>query len=151
MYTVDQVAEWFLSKDSMTHKKLQKLLYYAYSWTLTLMNDDKEDLKFRLFDEKIEAWVHGPVIPKIYQNYKYHEYNTIFKINKEVDLGDKDVEGILEQVLEVYGEYDGNELESITHQEEPWQEARKGYGPLDRCNEVINDKTIFETYIKRVA
>lgn len=33
------VANWFLTKESMTPKKVQKLVYYAYSWYLTLMNE----------------------------------------------------------------------------------------------------------------
>ena len=33
--TVSNVAKWFLSKESMTPKKLQKIVYYAYAWFLT--------------------------------------------------------------------------------------------------------------------
>ncbi|EGE9348465.1 hypothetical protein IBL91_003145, partial [Listeria monocytogenes] len=61
MYTADQVADWFLCRKAMTPKKLQKMLYYAYAWTLTLTNDNPDDLKNKLFPEKFEAWVHGPV------------------------------------------------------------------------------------------
>lgn len=32
MRTVFDVAEWFLSKESMTNKKLQKLCCYAQAW-----------------------------------------------------------------------------------------------------------------------
>ncbi|MCX67229.1 DUF4065 domain-containing protein [Listeria monocytogenes] len=151
MYNADQVADWFLCRKAMTPKKLQKMLYYAYAWTLTLTNDDADDLKNKLFEEKFEAWVHGPVIPEIYHKYKDHGYNKISVREETVTFDNEDIEDVLKQVMSVYGGYDGNELESITHQEEPWQEAREGYGPLDSCSETISDETIYNTYIKRVA
>lgn len=50
-----KIAKWFLSKESMSPKKIQKLVYYAYSWYLTLMNDSVEYLNNKLFDEEIKA------------------------------------------------------------------------------------------------
>jgi len=150
MYNVEDVIKWFLSKSEMTPKKLQKLLYYAYSWYLTLQNESSDNLENRLFDEEFEAWVHGPVIYKVYNQYRDRGYKPIEQFNGEVPKFDEDTEDILEQVWEVYGKYNGNELETITHQEAPWLNARKGYQPLDRCTEVIKDKDIFEYYIQRI-
>ena len=31
-YSVFEIANWFLLKESMSHKKLQKLCYYAQAW-----------------------------------------------------------------------------------------------------------------------
>lgn len=36
MSRLNTVAQYFLSKESMSLKKLQKLVYYAYGWTLAL-------------------------------------------------------------------------------------------------------------------
>ena len=36
MTTIYEVAKYFLSLDDMTHKKLQKLCYYAQAWFLAL-------------------------------------------------------------------------------------------------------------------
>lgn len=150
MYNIEDVANWFLSKESMTPKKLQKLLYYAYAWYLTLQNESSEELDNKLFDEEFEAWVHGPVVYSIYDKYRHKGYNEIEKFEGQLPQFDEDTLDILEQVWDEYGHFNGNELESITHQESPWINARKGYGPLDRCNEVINDKDIYECYIKRI-
>lgn len=150
LYKVDDVINWFLSKDSMSPKKLQKILYYAYSWTLTLENEDSDSLENKLFNERIEAWVHGPVIPKIYFDYKQYGYQDIPKYNGETPEFSEDIESILEQVWDEYGHFSGNELESITHQETPWINARHGYSPLERCEELINDKDIFNYYIRSV-
>ncbi|MGM8213155.1 Panacea domain-containing protein [Virgibacillus sp. W0430] len=149
-YSVDDVIDWFLSKGSMSPKKLQKLLYYAYSWTLTLENEDTESLDNKLFDERFEAWVHGPVIPKVYREYSFLGYNNIPRIEGDIPVFQEDIESILNQVWEVYGDYTGDELESITHQESPWLNARSGYKPLDRCNETIKDEDIFECYGARL-
>lgn len=39
----------------------------------------------------------------------------------------------LDEVWDVYGRYDGKFLEDLTHQEDPWIEARHGYAPSERC------------------
>ena len=59
------VADFFLSKEAMSPKKLQKLVYFAYAWTVALLNESADDLHFRLFDAQIEAWIHGPVVPEL--------------------------------------------------------------------------------------
>ena len=154
MYTYDQVADWFLvkgSKGSISPKKLQKLVYYAYAWTLTLTNESSDELNNHLFnDGKFEAWIHGPVIRDLYAEYTNYGFNGIVKkVNKPVFVDD--IEDILNQVWDVYGKYSADQLESMTHQEEPWIKARKGFSPLDKCNNIISDVDIFNCYIKRVG
>lgn len=149
-YLKEDVIKWFLSKDSMSPKKLQKLLYYAYSWFLTIQNESVNELENRLFDEEFEAWVHGPVIYSVYDNYRHLGYRPIDRYEGELPIFDEETEDILNQVWDVYGHFTGNELETITHQEDPWMKARSGYSPLERCNEEISDESIFEYYIQRV-
>ena len=43
----------------MTNLKLNKLVYFAQAWSL-------EKLGKPLFEEEVEAWQHGPVIPSVY-------------------------------------------------------------------------------------
>ena len=57
-YSVFDVANWFLMKGDMTHKKLQKLCYYAQAWAYALKG-------YRLEDTDYQAWVHGPVSPAL--------------------------------------------------------------------------------------
>ncbi|GIP63381.1 hypothetical protein J32TS6_19360 [Virgibacillus pantothenticus] len=149
-YNLEDVINWFLSKDSMSPKKLQKLLYYAYSWTLTLQNEDVDDLGNKLFASKFEAWVHGPVIPSVYQDYREYGYQNIPQKTENEIIFDDEIEDVLQQVWEEYGDYTGNQLETITHQEDPWLNAREGYSPVERCNVPITDKDIFEYYIQQV-
>ncbi|EGQ3164177.1 DUF4065 domain-containing protein, partial [Staphylococcus pseudintermedius] len=62
---------------------------------------------------------------------------------------DEDIENVLQQVLEVYGDYNGNELENLTHQEKPWQNAREGFSSLELCQIEISEKDMFEYYMKQ--
>ena len=70
MNTIQQIAQWFLGKESMTHKKLQKLCYYAQAWHLALHGSE-------LFAERFEAWVHGPVSPVLYSIYADYGWEKI--------------------------------------------------------------------------
>lgn len=130
MYIAEDIAKWFLGKEEMSQKKIQKLVYYAYAWYLAFSNESNNDTMNKLFNNRIEAWVHGPVVPELYDIYKENSYHNIEKLNPdEIPSFDEDTEDILEQVWEVYGNFNGNELESITHQEKPWKKLEKGTVP----------------------
>lgn len=73
--TARQVADYviaFLAEhgDPTTNLKLQKLLYYSQAWYLALYD-------LPLFDDRIEAWVHGPVVPPVYGAFKGKEWQPI--------------------------------------------------------------------------
>lgn len=148
---IEQVTNWLLSHQSMTPKKLQKMLYYCYSWGLVFFNEDGSNIENKLFDAKFEAWVHGPVIADIYHEYKEYGFNEIKQVdNPELTLTE-DVEDLLNQVFEAYSQYNGNELEALTHAERPWIEARGDASPLEPSHSILNDKTIYEFYYHRMV
>lgn len=147
MYTIDDVADFFLAKDSLSPKKLQKLVYYSYAWTIALLNDSIDDIHFRLFDNKIEAWIHGPVVPDLYQKYKNYGWHDIPKDDCfDSGIFTSDVLDVLEQVWEIYGSLTGNQLEMISHQEKPWIEARNGVPAYVASSTPISDKEMFIFY-----
>ena len=121
MATINDVAEWFLSKEAMTPKKLQKLCYYFKAWGLALYGEDF------LPDSEFEAWVHGPVNPELYQKYKGYYWTKIHRRRKgNTDkFGENELE-ILNAVWNTYGEMTANALEVQTHLESPWRLARSG-------------------------
>lgn len=138
-YSVFEIATWFLSKESMTQKKLQKLCYYAQAWCYAL-ND------YRLIDTVFEAWVHGPVSPALYDKFKSFGYNSIRLAGKyTVNIAEADIE-LLESVWETYGDHTGNALEALSHSEPPWIEARVGYAPNERCNVPISVESMKKYY-----
>ena len=146
MYKIEDIANYFLAKESMTPKKLQKILFYAYSWFLTIENESVNELENRLFENKFEAWVHGPVVVTIYQKYKDYGFWDIPKYKGDLTNFPESVISILDEVWEVYGAYSGHDLESITHREDPWKKARIGCDVFERSNHLISDTDIYKYY-----
>ena len=152
MYRVEDIANWFLQNiPNITNKKLQKLVYYAYSWHLVFNNEAADKIDLKLFDNKFEAWVHGAVYPELYVAYKKYGSGTIPKYEGELEAFSEDELDVLEQVSSVYGIYSGNELENINHQESPWLLARGDLGAYEPSNAPITDSTIFACYAERSA
>ena len=144
MFDVQIIINFFLAKSSLSPKKLQKLLYYAYCWVLALLNERPDNIHIRLFNERIEAWVHGPVIPSVYHTYKSYGGADIPRISHFDDaVIPDDILDILNQVWDVYGHYSGNQLEAISHRETPWINARNGLPPYEPCDNLISDACIF--------
>lgn len=138
-YSVFDIANWFLAKEPMTQKKMQKLCYYAQAWCYALNG-------YRLIDTDFQAWIHGPVSPALWERFKSFGYDTI-KMRGRIDfkISDEDIH-LLEDVWETYGDNTGNALETLTHRELPWMEARKGYEPDERCSVVISPSTMAAYY-----
>lgn len=126
------VAHWFLSKAPMTHKKIQKLCYYAQAWYCALYDGTP------LFQEEIQAWVHGPVIPALYPKYADYRWNEIPVYNGPLPVMTGDELEVLETVYHTYGSFTGDQLESLTHAERPWQQARGNRQPWEVSRDVIS-------------
>ena len=138
--TIFDVANWFLSKEAMTPKKLQKLVYYAYAWNYALR-------KKELFPATYEAWVHGPVCRALWQKYNNYGWNDIEKVAVAPTF-DNATTDLLESVWLTYGEKSANELEALTHRDEPWQKAREGVPPMEPCTNKISKEDIQSFYWK---
>lgn len=144
MSSVYDVANYYLTKESMSPKKLQKLVYYAYGWTLALLNDSVHNLDHRLFSNRIEAWVHGPVVPDLYHEYKTYGWQDIPQIHSfDTSVFSKDEEDILSQVWSAYGHLNANQLEMISHKESPWINARNGAAAYVSSSNAIKDEDMF--------
>jgi uncharacterized phage-associated protein len=138
-YSIKVIANWFLHKESMSNKKLQKLCYYAEAWHQALY--DSTLIKGSHF----EAWVHGPVCPSLYEKYKDYGWNDIPKLKKKPTI-DQETNEFLEIVYNTYGHFTGHQLETLTHNEKPWQEAREGLGECEASNNVIKTAIMKEFY-----
>ncbi len=128
--TANTISDFFINHvhkygDLITNLKLQKLLYYSQGWYLAIYDEV-------LFPEKFEAWVHGPVIPDIYQRFKKHRWNPIDEDIKEKDINlPEKVKQHLIEVFEVFGSETAWELERMTHRESPWINARVRLSPTE--------------------
>lgn len=140
------IARFFLSKidvdgeEVITPMKLQKLVYYAQGWLLAF-----QDRAF--FKDEIEAWVHGPVIPNLYDEYKKYGSGPIPKVEKfNESIFNVDEVNILTMVRNIYGRYDGKYLEYLVHNEAPWIEARGKCVDHDKCDRTIKEGQIVEYF-----
>ena len=120
--TALMIAKYFIWKANkegvkLTNKKLQKLIYYAQAWNMVFKNKP-------LFDDKIEAWIHGPAVFSIYQEYKKYGFSTINEKVKDIEVVDIPSKDVLDKVWNTYKGYDAKYLEILTHSETPWQKAR---------------------------
>ncbi len=139
MPTVFDVASYILERrGSMTGMKLQKLVYYSQAWSLVWEEAP-------LFEEPIEAWAYGPVVPALYD---LHRGNLeISKLRKgDPDILSQNQKETIEKVLEYYGDRPTWWLSDLTHIEDPWREARAGCEDGERCNRVISHAAMFEYY-----
>lgn len=126
MATAKDVAAYLLmmqdedAGERITNLKLQKLCYYAQGFHLALFGRP-------LFEERIEAWEHGPVVPTLYHSYKIHGWAGI-PIPEHLDTGALSPEerGLLDEVAEVYGQYSAWKLRDMTHAEPPWKDTERG-------------------------
>lgn len=145
-YKAQDIAEWFLNKNRtqmnfedseyITNLKLQKLLYYAQGYFLAKKGTP-------LFDEEFLAWEHGPVIRKIYDEYKKNgSCGIVYDKDFDVEL-DEETERILEEVYEEYGQYTAWKLRNMTHQEKPWLTTA--------TNDVISKDKIKEYFKSQIA
>jgi uncharacterized phage-associated protein len=116
--------------DPISNLKLQKLLYYSQAWYLALY--DKP-----LFDERIEAWVHGPVVPPVYGAYKGWAWQPI-QDNPTLDSVGLPgaVKAHLNEIMDAYGSMGAYDLEKLTHSEAPWLNSRGGI-PIDQASNAL--------------
>jgi uncharacterized phage-associated protein len=145
--TALKVAKYFIWKASqegknITNKKLQKLLYYAQGWNLVIKGQP-------LFNDKIEAWVHGPAIWSVYREYKQYGFSPITKKVEKSEVEKLPSQDVLEDVWKVYGEkYDADFLEQLTHNERPWQNAREKAESVDKYSPEIDLKDMRDYFLQ---
>jgi uncharacterized phage-associated protein len=138
--------------DTVSPKKLQKLLYYVEAWNLVHLSDP-------LLFEDFQAWVHGPVLPSLYHELKEYKFNDLKVVAEEFDSPSQLILKIIENnkithekldliyaVLDRYGSLNSLQLEMLSHSERPWLEAREGFPPHVSCKNIIPKEKMKEYY-----
>jgi len=102
-------AQYIYNKGFVDNIKLNKLLYISFGFY-------GAGTKEYLFDDVIEAWDYGPVVPAVYYAYK----NGFFSSTNQVQLNEQSQKTI-DRVLSLYGEKAPFLLVELTHQfNTPW-------------------------------
>ena len=134
IYDASIIAKWIINKVHPEPLKLQKLLYLAQGYSYAFYDRP-------LFNDEIEGWVHGPVVPSIYQTYKKYVYDPI-SVSYEIEELDKEATDVLNYVINNYARYDSKYLEELTHNQEPWLYSREGLDPDERSDKTISKESI---------
>ena len=139
------IAYVFEELEEVTPLMLQKLLYFIQGVHSALYGNP-------VFAEDCRAWIHGPVYPEVYELFRDFKYNPIDDARFALLEGTKDAltdneKKVIDLVVNTYGMYGGKVLEKITHNEDPWKEARKGYGDGIPSSELLSKDRIMKYYI----
>jgi uncharacterized phage-associated protein len=163
-YSSIAVANWFIKNlDEVTPLKLQKLIYFAHGWNLALRDAP-------LIAEPVEAWEYGPVISRVYHEFKEYGNRAILTLGTEVDflpdatvpIGERTVFitpqipntdhntlMLMRKIADVYGKYTGAQLSTMTHQQNtPWFAVHQEFP--NRKNVDIPDSQIKEYFRARI-
>ncbi len=155
MAELHDVADYLIIKCaeggvSLNLLKLQKLLYYCQAWSLALHRGP-------LFTGSFQAWVHGPVNRTLYDRFSATKslYSPVGTSDIQPNFDGIRVmpseRELIDAVLNIYGAFTGDQLEAMTHNEEPWLRARGCLSPMDRCETVISEDVMGEFYRSRLA
>lgn len=116
------VANFFIElannvpEECMTNLRVNKLVYYAQGWALAKLGRP-------LFNEDIQAWKLGPVIPSVYQAFKPCGSDIIRNAEGDntYDMFTSEELDVLLEVFRTYGQYTTYKLINMTHEKgTPW-------------------------------
>ena len=129
---VEETAAYIVSRidERMTAYQLEKIVYYTQAYSLAWCGH----------------WEHGPVCRDLWKRHQGRRIVTIsdFPYPHEFTESEKK---ILDSVIDVYGNFNGDELEVLTHREDPWIITRgnlKSFQPDDK----IIDESLMRDYYK---
>lgn len=144
------VATYILSKIKCTHLSLEKLVYLAYADYLCEYSE-------RLFEDRIYAFAHGPVVDSVYETYKRSGSQYVksleFGVDRDVQTGVRELPArsrilfakngaekllSIDKTIEKYGKYAARELVEFTHRKgSPWSHVDS-----TRAYQIISDELI---------
>lgn len=124
--------------ERLTNLKLQKLLYYQQGFHLAFFGTP-------LFAEDVEAWMYGPVVPAVYDEYSAYGSSALPEVKEPVSLSG-DEEELFNEVYDAYREFSAIGLMNRTHSERPWLDAV----PHDRGTVITQESMMayFKTQIQ---
>jgi len=141
-YSAEQIAKYLINKatnneggELLSNLKLQKLLYYCQGFFYTITNR-------RLFNEEIQAWQYGPVVPDVYSQFKRFGSNGI-ENQGDLDFSlQKDEVEIIDEVFDYFNQFSAIKLMEMTHSEPTWKET-----PINTVISLDKMKSYFKNHI----
>ena len=136
MAHVFDVAQYIVNKlGRISTIKLQKLVYYSKAWSLVWDEDP-------LFDEEVQAWANGPVVPVLYKAHKGLFFSPLKFEGANPDNLTETQKETIDTVIDSYGRKEPQLLVALSHSERPWRMHRTGLRDYEIGHEVISDEDI---------
>lgn len=126
-YLIFAYEKYTNSRFESSELKLQKLLYFAQRESIALTGE-------KLFEEDIEGWVYGPVIPEI--RFFFEEGYSPVSAGELDGLSEKEMY-IIENVIDQYAKYETWTLRDMSHEEYCWKKSRNGLKPTEKGFQTI--------------
>ena len=144
--------------------KLQKCLYFCFAyWAGFVVKDDsnteikeiEENLNPILFDDRIEAWSYGPVVPCVFRHQKECKDGTtsksfcekILEVTKTKLEANETLKGAIDDILDDLFLISDFGLVSMSHNDKSWQD---NYNENDiKHNREIPKGQIINEYSKK--
>lgn len=121
-YSALDVAKYVIKHEhdkarEISNLRLQKLLYFVQAKVLV-------ETDAPCFDDEIEAWDFGPVVPAVYYAYKiFGSWDIV--IDDSVPFINKSVAAYIDSIVDYCKDYPTFQLVDITHKQSPWKNARQ--------------------------
>lgn len=138
MYKAITIAKYIIKRCNensiiISNLKLQKILYFIQAEFLVVTDSP-------CFQETIEAWDFGPVVPEVYYEYRMYgsasipceDYNEQFMINPN------DIE-MINGIIDECAQFSAYQLVNITHKQDPWINAYRSWRKMPISNESIKE------------
>ncbi len=153
-YTPSHIANFFLEQKGhkIDNLKLNKIVYIALGFSLALLEED-------LFEENVEAWTYGPVIPSLYHEFKdnarevidrlscFYSYTHDSLYRPKMKKDNSDLNTLMETVYEKYGRLPSSTLVTITHKKgTPWAQTFE-----DNTFRKVIEKKVIKDYYKSLT
>lgn len=132
--------------------KLQKSLYFLFAYwgglvrksTLYPLSVEENFSSYDeyLFNEEIEAWVYGPVVPTV-----YHEVNIKKFYNEGLFIGKEKVKEFIDGLLEELFDVSDFTLVEISHNDKAWKDNFSHISQFH--NNTIPKEDIIEEYVSK--
>lgn len=129
------IANEFLDRANATGKtltqmQLQKLVYIANGWSLSLLDE-------QLVEDTVQAWDYGPVFPELWEalrgygrspitkpilkgDFGFNAFSDSASEKSSVELSTRQTD-LIDKVFETYGKFHAFQLSAMTHQDgTPW-------------------------------
>ena len=137
MYKAIEIANYIIEyehskKRFINNLKLQKLLYFVQAQFLI-------DYDEPCFNDRIEAWSFGPVVPDVYHAYKIYGSLDITKLEDDINIDDivHEHKETINSVAETFSDTPVYEMVDITHHQTPWMRAKRNQFSNEITNESI--------------